>query len=412
MTCCCHGDRDKTEDCEHLCTGACSCDKIRVGEKFQCPYVQTCCLGKIIAIPTFEMISETMVTRAGAQCWDPGKRPRSSVAERARSSDGGCDQYLLFDMRDVIYIGNCVEADKTDERGVDNQRETTSIDDGHEILKNDTRDVIYVGNNIDVIKTDGRGVDKQRQITKTEVVKRNVNNNVQTAKDQVSNAHCNQPPFEMKQKLSTLHKHSRPGGGIFYCRKIECSEKAVIENDEIRVGSQVNIKSELSVAVQEACVTESEEHRLDLEVNKSTRQPLKLSKSAFTGNMEPVTRKRGIVNTETDVTKANERDQADCNKIPRIDCTDKKPFEELVTKTIENENVVKHSVKSGTTVGRSTNNEANVTDKHTLELKPAGGCKDVIIYMESKGSLMSADRLLRFNADCLVLKSQGNEKVL
>lgn len=387
VTCCCHGDKDKIEDCEHLCTGACSCDTINVGEKFPCPYVQTCCLGKIIAIPKFEMISETMVTRAVPQRWDPGKPPRSSVAERARPSVGGCDQYLLFDMRDVIYIGNSVEVDKTDERDVYKRPQTPKTEDGCEMLKNDTRDV-----------------DKQRQMTKigdgcetvnNEIVKCNVNNIVQIAKDQVSTAHCDQ-----QQKLTTLHKHCRSDGGFFFCRKVECCEKAITENDEIRIGSLVNVKPDASIAGQKAGTTEADEHvnsKLDLEINKSSTLPNKFGKTAF--KVKPVSnRKRGIVKSETEITKVNERQQADCNKIPKIDCTGKKPlkeekidcthkkpFIELTTKRLENESCV----------------------KHTLE-----GCSDVIMYLENKGSLMLEDRLVRFNAECLVLKSQGNEKVL
>ncbi|XP_053389468.1 uncharacterized protein LOC128552453, partial [Mercenaria mercenaria] len=290
VICCYHGDRDKMAVCCHTCTEACNCDKIEIGENFPCPYAQTCCIGKIVAISVYEMISETMVTR--------NVENLKGLNESERSRPSSCDKYLLIDMRSAVYIGNSVKVDNSRSRHKNTGSAKSLSSDGVETL-----------NNSNTAKTTSNC-----ESLKTEMVKCNISSNIQVGTEQESN-NCTTDSVEcISKKTSALHKHVKPDGSIVFCRKAECCDKQNVLGSRYEMnlkvnnnGKKVTSTSELDTC-KENCSVNSKHESSD-----SNLLPYKLSNTAF--KVKPVsTRKRQFGESSSDI-----QIDSGLHKIPRND---------------------------------------------------------------------------------------------
>lgn len=194
----------------------------------------------------------------------------------------------------------------------------------------------------------------------------NANSNV------IENSMQNQKPCKQNiaiedksnHKISTLHKHVREDGSFYFCRKDSCSVQ----------GSILLSDTTNSVPENSDCSSGGFSNKNDAFVQKATFRVKPIS-----------TRKRLQVDSEHVIKQ---------NKVFRTEPLEVAPLG-ILAGNLNGCGSVKLESK--------TNDAENSTQAKDYD--------EVILYIESKGSLISGEVDCRFNAECVLIDSETNEKV-
>ncbi|XP_060564044.1 uncharacterized protein LOC132723363 isoform X2 [Ruditapes philippinarum] len=371
---CCYHDRIN-EPCSHLCEGPCDCNNIEIGDTFLCPYVHTCCVGKIVALKMYQIICETMVTSNGENF--------KFLSRTERSRSDACDKYLVVDMKNVVYIGNNPEVgpSKSEQKVSNGVKELSAMREENANIKlvcHSEQD-IYCGReslSSDHVKCKNEQTDG---VTSVKI-------NTELSKSEIS----------LDFKKSSLHKHVKKDGSIVFCRKVECCDKSsmILNRNNLDPSlcdgnSNGGIISEINVLNEY-----DENHPLSSgsETVKTNNLPFKLGKSAF--KVKPISnRKRAFVGNHSGI-----KSDSVSNKMPRID--DGKLLDKG---NVRDNREVEHEYMRGNLHG---NHSDSSDDRYNHD------SSHVTIYIENKGSLMCADGQRRFNVDCAIINRPELEKVI
>lgn len=385
VTCCYHGDREAVTECDHVCTGTCDSDKLDIDDKFTCPYVQACYIGKLVAVTTFEIISETMVTR------------NVLISNNGEKSRSGSEKYLLLDMRNVIYIGNNVQSVKVDNQSV-------KVDNKFQISDKTSDPSINIDNDMHErtkAKQNGNGITESCQSTSCSSYK---SYNMQRAKCDIYSAnvvqsvpdanggivdHEGHVKSDTKQGTHVLHKHVRTDGTLMFCRKPDCYEESVKQRTENDVGSELKLTSKSNTGSAKENNQENITRTPERESGKLSVLPYRLGQTAF--KIKPVSnRKRPVDDSHVDNLNDDEFSKMPRTDLKRKSVINKETFVDVIDEPVQ---------------------DIVCNDQNSDVTRLVDSDRDVIVYVENKGSFMLEDKQPRFSMECTVVKKEGSEKV-
>ncbi|KAL4227761.1 CST complex subunit ctc1 [Mactra antiquata] len=88
----CHGNSNEYN--HHQCSTSCDCSMVLPGNRFPCPYIHSCCVGKIVCVLAWQYVCESF-------CKDGRGLGIKNSMDRSKNP---CDKYIIFSMKDTLFL--------------------------------------------------------------------------------------------------------------------------------------------------------------------------------------------------------------------------------------------------------------------------------------------------------------------